>query len=381
MRDKMNNKHRRRRATSASLLLAGSIVAAAGLVVGAGPCGAVVGGTTAASGEHPWTVSLRADGGHFCGGSIVSASVIVTAAHCTEGLNAGDITVRAGVNGLDDGSGQDRTVATIIDHPDYANSGTSDIAMLVLATPLDLAGPAQAIETATSSELAGATTATVTGWGATSESDPFGSDQLLEAEVPLVADVACNQALGGDPGINSATETCAGGTGTDSCYGDSGGPLVILGDNGEAKLAGVVSWGIECGASSPGVYAEVPAFIDWISSRVVDPTAPAPVRPDGGDGDFGDSEFDFDDSEFDFEDGDFDDSEFDFYDPCFDAIVWEIDDPDLDSCDLDFEDGDFHDSGFGFGDSEFDFDDSDFDYEVGFDARHHGDRWFEDAGC
>jgi secreted trypsin-like serine protease len=296
-----NRKSRRRRGRLAGLATTGLVGAL--LVIGATPSGAVVGGTPADPGEHPWQVSLQGRDGHFCGGTIVAPSIIVTAAHCTEGLTAGQITVRAGVNSVSSKQGQDRGVASVIDHPAYGQS--SDIAMLVLAQPLNLSGPVQAIETASVADLAAATTATVSGWGVTSENADDNPDGLLDAQVPLVDDQACDRALGRDGGIDPNVETCAGGTGTDSCYGDSGGPLVITGRDGAAKLAGVVSWGAECGAGTPGVYSEVPAFSDWIGERIQNPAAAAPKRPEPSqdDSDF-DDDFGWGDSDWD--DGDWD---------------------------------------------------------------------------
>lgn len=82
-----NRKSRRRRGRLAGLATTGLVGAL--LVIGATPSGAVVGGTPADPGEHPWQVSLQGRDGHFCGGTIVAPSIIVTAAHCTEGLTAG----------------------------------------------------------------------------------------------------------------------------------------------------------------------------------------------------------------------------------------------------------------------------------------------------
>ena len=255
-------------------LAAGAVIGAGALVMGALPGGAVVGGTPTTGSAHPWQVSLQS-GGHICGGSIVDSTTIVTAAHCTEGLSAGDLSVRAGVTNHSDAGGQDRPVAQILNHPDYARTGTSDIAVIKLAQPLTLGSGVQAIGLATSADVAQATT----GWGATFEMDEQGSRQLLEAQVPLVGDAACDSALGGDQ-IDTRTELCAGGTGTDSCYGDSGGPLVVTGTDGQPKLAGVTSWGIECGGAAPGVYAEVPAFAEWVNGGGSDGVAPAPSQPD-----------------------------------------------------------------------------------------------------
>ena len=44
--------------------------------------GKVVNGLNAQVGEYPWMVSLKLRGEHFCGGTLISAEWIMTAAHC-----------------------------------------------------------------------------------------------------------------------------------------------------------------------------------------------------------------------------------------------------------------------------------------------------------
>ncbi len=267
--------------TRSRLLLATALTAGVGVVgLGAGHAGAIVDGTATTANDNPWQVALVDGEGQFCGGSLVGDRVVVTAAHCVVGMPESAIQVRAGVTDLTGSSGQVRQVTGVVEHARYAETGTADIAMLVLDRPFDPSTNVAAIPTATPSEVAAATTARVTGWGSTSETADDTPAVLQSADVPLVGDEACDSQLG----IDADDELCAGGTGTDSCYGDSGGPLTIDTPRGRV-LAGVVSWGEECGGPTPGVYAEVPTFADWIAERVDNPDAPTPERlpADAGD--------------------------------------------------------------------------------------------------
>jgi trypsin len=52
----------------------------------------IVGGETAPAGAFPFIVSLQKSGSHFCGGSLLNANTVVTAAHQV----ASTLKVRAG---------------------------------------------------------------------------------------------------------------------------------------------------------------------------------------------------------------------------------------------------------------------------------------------
>ncbi len=267
---------RRRRLVFALATL--TAAGAAGAVVLQSPASAVVDGEPTAIAQAPWQVSLQDGSGHFCGGSVIDASTIVTAAHCVEGSTGAGLFVRAGVTDRTDSTGQDRDVARVIVHPGGFDAA-ADVALLVLARPLSLGASVQTIGLASAADVAGASSAVVSGWGARAEDDADGSTTLLSAEVPILDDATCQAALGGDGGIVAANELCAEGLGAGSCYGDRGGPLTVVGVDGTVKLAGVVSWGIEC-AVSPGVFAEVPTFAGWIVDGAAAGVGDTP-HPDG----------------------------------------------------------------------------------------------------
>lgn len=63
-----------------SLIIIGCIAVVA--YTSASPSGRVVGGQDATEGQFPHQVSLRRNGSHTCGGSIISRNFVLTAAHC-----------------------------------------------------------------------------------------------------------------------------------------------------------------------------------------------------------------------------------------------------------------------------------------------------------
>lgn len=254
----------------------------AGLFATVQPSGAVVDGRNADTDEWPWMVSLRS-GGHMCGGSIISPTTVVTAAHCLEGMRAGDLAVRAGTRQVD-GAGQRLDVDRIIRHPGYnPDTVENDIALLRLEGSFRFGpgvGPIAVRGGGFASAADAGSRAWATGWGDLDEEGRLGAPEILqEVEVPVVADGPCDRELG----IERSVMLCAGGEGAGTCYGDSGGPLASRGDDGVWYLIGITSWGAVCGeVGSPGVYAEVGAFQSWIASNTPDLGGSSEPRPNPG---------------------------------------------------------------------------------------------------
>jgi trypsin len=241
------------RATAALALLAAGLVAAS-------PAEAIVGGSPAAEGEFPFMASLQSKGadgteGHFCGGSVIGTRWVLTAAHCLVDTKPGEIQVAVGRTDIDDlSTGQTLTADRIVVHPDYAETGTFDAALVRVTE--DIAAPSVALAAVgeDSLEQQGAPL-TVAGWGTEFFGSPFIPAGLKSVDLTAVADDSCttNGLMGFQPG----SELCAEAIGGDSCQGDSGGPLFGT-VAGRVTQVGIVSYGLGCATPLfPGVYGEV----------------------------------------------------------------------------------------------------------------------------
>jgi secreted trypsin-like serine protease len=259
----------------------------------------IVGGSTASTSTYPWQAavafsqsqypSLNAHERQFCGGSLITSRIVMTAAHCvydtdpdcsllcaindpsgdgTAKLDPNDVDVVLGRTTLSGSDGAEIPVQAVSYrsnyNPDYQGDGVPrfDVAYLVLA-----AGSGQAqIKIAGPDEGAlwdAGSPAIVSGWGTTSDSNGAKTqDTLRAAQVSVIDDATCSNdyaiLLGGSD-FDPQTMLCAGTpSGADACFGDSGGPLEAPIEGGGDRLVGVVGWGEGCGdASFPGVYTRV----------------------------------------------------------------------------------------------------------------------------
>ncbi|XP_005361842.2 serine protease 56 isoform X2 [Microtus ochrogaster] len=234
--------------------------------------GRIVGGNTAPFGSWPWLVRLQFRGQPLCGGVLVAASWVLTAAHCFAGASnelLWTVTLAEGPQGE---QAEEVQVNRILPHPKFdPQTFHNDLALVQLWTPVSPEGPARPICLPQGSrEPPAGTPCAIAGWGALFEDGPE-SEAVREARVPLLSADTCQKALG--PGLRPSTMLCAGylAGGIDSCQGDSGGPLTCSepGPHPREVLFGVTSWGDGCGEpGKPGVYTRVAVFKDWLQEQM-----------------------------------------------------------------------------------------------------------------
>jgi trypsin len=224
----------------------------------------IVGGTRANINDYKYTVYLASSSGsQFCGGTLVKANKVVTAAHCTVGRSPSSTRVVWGREDKQSTAGTVATVTRIWVHPQYTSATRGfDVSVLTLGTNL----PAPYLPMATTSDTAlyaAGTQATILGWGTTS-SGGSASRYLLKATVPVTSDATCRTAYG--TSYIASAMVCAGfpNGGVDTCQGDSGGPLIAGG-----KLIGDTSWGRGCAlAGYPGVYGRIATYNAAITAQL-----------------------------------------------------------------------------------------------------------------
>lgn len=170
--------------------------------------------------DHPWQVSLRHPGhNHFCGGSIIDSSRILTAAHCVVNQRALNLWVHVGITCQTD-DGYIKIVKKIIIHPYYSAAEiTNDIAILILKKELRFSDIIQPIELPSLKLVLSTNTPVITtGWG--QNKDGVLPEELQVAELKVVAQDVCADAFQNyeRPMNITSSMICAGGVHAVSCY-------------------------------------------------------------------------------------------------------------------------------------------------------------------
>lgn len=247
----------------------------------------VVGGEPVAAFEYAFIVGIQRQGvdskgnpyGHWCGGSLLSATKVLTAAHCfAERETDGSLTVQdaalftatAAITNYGDGSAQKRNIQSISVAQNYNTGATdsNDVAVLTLDSPV-LGLPAVVLADQSYDDDTG-DRAIVAGWGAKFYGSPVVPSQMQQGRVEIISDRRCIRSFARKGfKIDPSVQICATARPVDTCQGDSGGPLFRR-VNGQFVQLGIVSWGIGCAGDTPGVYTRVsnPSIRQFITENL-----------------------------------------------------------------------------------------------------------------
>ncbi|CAL8263154.1 unnamed protein product [Arctogadus glacialis] len=244
----------------------------------------VVGGIDANEGAWPWQVDIQTQSaGHVCGGSLISESWVLSAAHCFPNVHdVGPYIIYVGrhkLNGFNMHQESHRVRRVVVPESYVEPQRGNDLALVELSRPVSWSDYVQPICVPDQGALfPGGLDCMVTGWGHIRDNVALpGLGVLQQVRVPIISSPSCQQLFDVNPGDPEdhvkilPDELCAGYPegGRDACQGDSGGPLVCSMANATWVQAGVVSFGLGCAAQNrPGVYARVSSFSDLIRSTV-----------------------------------------------------------------------------------------------------------------
>ena len=274
-------------------------------LAGAPAAHAIANGEEADAARTPWMVSITDDTDERlpvagrCGGSLIAPRVVLTAAHCLEGLED-DALIVAGRQAVGQPAERSARIASVHPHPRYRlehpfggglqeSTATSDIGLIELATPIDgpvlrlaparLARPGRAARLWGYGPIFGRPGACSNPPGALPPC--FAPGSLHQAGLRLLSRRACARSY---RGALDATMLCSidrtGKRRAHACPGDSGSPLAVR-DGADWVQVGVVSWGAEvkrrrCDDTRlPMVMASVPALRTWIDRAIRDASARA----------------------------------------------------------------------------------------------------------
>jgi V8-like Glu-specific endopeptidase len=215
---------------------------------------------------------------NICTGTLIAKNIVISAAHCFKDVAELFLKIpldeliqrmRIGFGTQIVKSESDSRVTFIkikkvILHPDYVSNMVKQAKRIPMPDlsliQLESDAPDSAIPTLLGLNMSNiiqkGTPLTLAGYGLTSGEEQTQAKQLMKVDVNIY-----------NPALTSAQFSYNVVDEKTACMGDSGGPAYYKTDKGSMVVVGVTSWGDNT-CTSIGVYTNIPAFSDFISSTI-----------------------------------------------------------------------------------------------------------------
>ncbi|XP_055968957.1 azurocidin [Sorex fumeus] len=227
---------------------------------GSASCSDIVGGRKVSRREIPFLVSLQDQGQHFCGGALVHARFVLTAASCFGNKNPGGATVVLGAYDLRrrERSRQVFSISRISENGYDPQENLNDLLLLQLDREANLSREVALLPLpAQNASLEAGTRCRVAGWG-NQRSGGRPSRFPRAINVTITSEDQCR------PGnVCTGVLSRRGGV----CQGDGGTPLIC-----DGLAYGVASFSLGPCGRGPDFFTNVALFRNWIDSVLNAPT-------------------------------------------------------------------------------------------------------------
>ncbi|XP_015586809.1 uncharacterized transmembrane protein DDB_G0289901 [Cephus cinctus] len=248
-----------------------------------------------AFGEIPWQAMILStrDRKLLCSGAIVTPNAILTAAHCVDGLQPSEVSIKSGEWKLGYELKNEEPlpfeivkVSSIAVHPGYYPGAPSyDLAVLFLEHPVTLDQHVDTICLGNSPQPVPGRKCIATGWGKTVLQINVAGALMHGIDVDVLTPEECSQRLQGAESLLDIDETLvcvkAQKQGNNMCQVDVGGPLACDRGDGYYELTGVYSQDTGClPTNQVTTYALIDT--DWVKKTLNSPQQPTNfISPEG----------------------------------------------------------------------------------------------------
>ncbi|RNA08328.1 chymotrypsinogen 2-like [Brachionus plicatilis] len=240
----------------------------------------IISGVSANANSWPWVVSIRFDNGthknHICGGSLIRAQYVLTAANCVYNKQAKHLSAVVGSHRLDEMLTPENNIGVkrVASHSKFSIRGVGDnIAILKLDKALNLSEKISTIclPPNTNEAFAFNKNAVIAGWGSTTGWSNYESVSPDLHQIQL-------RVMNGEPKckIYEHFTYCAQDESENKsniCYGDAGSPMMMARRNrwflyGIASFVTVTTDRFTCVNAEPSYFSIVPRYLRWIYSTL-----------------------------------------------------------------------------------------------------------------